>query len=109
MLKKQVIETIKKYNLIEEGDRIVLGVSGGPDSISMLTVLDDICKTEFTFHMTVAHVNHGLRENAKIDEEYVKSFCDKIGVECFVLHSNVKEIAEKEKMRFRRNWKRCEI
>ena len=33
----EVLETIKKYNLIKDGDRIVLGVSGGPDSIAMLS------------------------------------------------------------------------
>ena len=39
MLEESVKNTIKKYNLIEKGDRIVLGVSGGPDSISMLNIL----------------------------------------------------------------------
>lgn len=97
MLKENVLNCIRKHNLIEDGDKIVLGVSGGPDSIAMLNVLNDICKKEFTFDIVVAHINHGLRENAKIDEEFVKQFCQKIGVECFVLHSNVKQIAEEEK------------
>lgn len=95
MFEKQVIETIEKYNLIEDGDKIVLGVSGGPDSISMLNILNKLRKEKFD--IVVAHINHGLRENAGIDEKYVIEFCNKIGVECFVLHSNVKEIAEKEK------------
>ena len=38
----EVLKTIKKYNLIKNGDRIVLGVSGGPDSIAMLNILNDI-------------------------------------------------------------------
>ena len=41
-MKQKVIETIRKYNLIEDGDKIVLGVSGGPDSISMLNILKEI-------------------------------------------------------------------
>ena len=41
-MKQKVLETIKKYNLIENGDKLVLGVSGGPDSISMLNVLNEI-------------------------------------------------------------------
>ena len=96
MLKKQIIETIEKSNLIEEGDKIVLGVSGGPDSIAMLNILNEL-KIKMKFDIVVAHVNHGLRENAKIDEEFVQEFCKNIGVECFVLHAKVKEIAEKEK------------
>ena len=37
-MKEKVINTIKKYNLIHSGDKVVLGVSGGPDSISMLNI-----------------------------------------------------------------------
>lgn len=96
MFKKQVIETIEKYNLIENGDKILLGVSGGPDSLAMLNILNEL-KLKMKFDIVVAHVNHGLRENAKIDEEFVQEFCNKIGVKCFVLHAQVKEIAEKEK------------
>ena len=97
MLKDDVLETIKKYELIESGDRIVLGVSGGPDSICMLKILNEL-KSKLKFEIFVAHVNHGIRENAKIDEEYVLDFCNKIGIECFVLKTNIKEIAQKNKM-----------
>ena len=55
-MKNKVIETIKKYKLIEAGDKIVLGVSGGPDSISMLNILNEI-KDEFDFKIYVAHIN----------------------------------------------------
>ena len=96
MLEQKIIETIDKYNLIESGDKIVLGVSGGPDSICMLNILNKI-KNDLKFDIVVAHINHGIRENAKYDEEYVKKFCEKIKVKCFILHAKVKEIAEKEK------------
>jgi tRNA(Ile)-lysidine synthase len=43
-MKEKVLETIKKYNLIESGDKIVIGVSGGPDSIALLSVLLEIKK-----------------------------------------------------------------
>lgn len=97
MFEKQVTETIEKYNLIENGDKIVLGVSGGPDSIAMLNILNKIKNKKIKFDIVVAHINHGLRENAKIDEDFVEEFCKKIGVECYILHSNIKEIAEKQK------------
>ena len=44
-MKNKVLKTIKKYNLIENGDKLVLGVSGGPDSIAMLNILNDCNKT----------------------------------------------------------------
>ena len=98
MLKESVIDTIKKFNLIENGDRLVLGVSGGPDSLSMLNILNEL-KLDRTFdiELFVAHVNHGLRENANIDEVFVKDFCKERNIECFVLNTNIKEIAEIEK------------
>ena len=65
MLKEKVLETIKKYSLITSGDKIVLGVSGGPDSISMLNILNEI-KEELNFEIVVAHINHGIRENANL-------------------------------------------
>ena len=97
MIREKVLKTIKKYNLIEAGDKIVLGVSGGPDSISMLVILNEL-KEKLNFDIVVAHVNHGLRENAKIDEEYVKEFCEKNKIECFVLNANVKEVSENRKI-----------
>ena len=97
-MKEKVIETIKKFNLIENGDKLVLGVSGGPDSISMLNILNEIKEEKlYEFDIVVAHVHHGLRANSDIDEEYVKDFCKKINVPCYVLHANIKEEAEKLK------------
>ena len=98
MLKEIVLETIKKHNLIIDGDRIVCGVSGGPDSISMLNVLKEIKEEKkYDFEIFVAHINHGLRENAKLDEEYVIDYCEKNNLKCFVLHSDIKGISKKEK------------
>ena len=98
MLKEKVIETIKLYKLIEDGDKIILGVSGGPDSITMLHLLNEIKNEEIIkFDIVVAHVHHGLRENANLDEEYVREFCKNIKIPFHVIHANVKEIAEKEK------------
>lgn len=98
MLEQKVYEFITKYKLIENGDRVVLGVSGGPDSICMLNILNKIMKEKLIdFEIVVCHVNHGLRENAVLDEEFVKDFCEKIGVQCFVKHVNLKQVAEEQK------------
>jgi len=78
MLNK-IKDTIKKYNLIEPTDKIVIGVSGGPDSICLLNVL-----YEFGYDIVVAHINHGLRENAILDEQYVKDYCNKRSIPIFI-------------------------
>ena len=97
MLKEKVLETIKKYNLIEKGDSIVIGVSGGPDSICLLNILNSL-KDELEIRIYVAHVNHMLREEADTETEYVKSFCEKLGIECFCKKIDIEDISKKEKL-----------
>ena len=98
-MKDRVLKTIKKNRLIVNGDKIVLGVSGGPDSISMLNILREL-KEEGTlqFNMVVAHINHMIREEAIEDEKYVEDYCKKNGIECYVKRINVIEYAQNNKI-----------
>ena len=96
---EKVIETIKKYNLIEDGDKIILAVSGGPDSISMLDILYKIKQNEsINFEIIVAHVNHMIREEAMEDAIYVKDFCEKRNIEFYLKSIDVKKIANNNKI-----------
>lgn len=96
-MKDKILQTIKKYNLIEKGDSIVIGVSGGPDSICLLNVLNEL-KEELDFKIFVAHINHMIRKEADEETEYVKRFCKNIGVECFTKKIDVVKIAKESKM-----------
>ena len=97
MLEEKVRKTIREFNLVEKNDSIVVGVSGGPDSMTLLSILLKL-KEEFHLKIYVAHVNHMLRENAIKDEEYVKEFCKKNNIEIFIKKANISEIAQKEKI-----------
>ena len=79
----KVIDTINKYNLISKDDKIVVGVSGGPDSMALLHILKSL-----GYSVCVAHINHGLRENAHHEEEYVRQFCEERDIPFFVKHIN---------------------
>ena len=96
-MKDEILQTIKKYNLIKNGDSIVIGVSGGPDSICLLHVLNEL-KEELNFKIYVAHINHMIRKEADEETEYVKNFCKNLGVECFTKKIDVVKIAKKLKM-----------
>ena len=96
-MKEKVLETIKKYNLIEAGDKIVLGVSGGPDSISMLDILRQL-KKEIGFEIYVAHINHMIREEAIDDEKYVQNYCEKNNIEFYAKRIDVPQIANSKKI-----------
>lgn len=91
-MKQRVLQTIKEYNLIENGDGIVIGVSGGPDSICLLNVLNEL-KQELNFRIYVAHINHMIRKEADSETEYVKEFCKKLGIECYIKRIDVVKIA----------------
>lgn len=96
-MKNKVISTIKKYNMIEDKDKIVLGVSGGPDSISMLNILNEI-KHDLNFEIYVAHINHMIRKEAIDDEVYVQNYCEKNNIQFFVKRVDVQQIANAKKM-----------
>lgn len=96
MFEKNVEETIKQFNMIEKGDRVLVAVSGGPDSMSLLNYLFDN-KELFKIEIFACHVNHGIRENAKIDEEYVKKYCEEKNIKLFINHSDIPSIAKDEK------------
>lgn len=61
MLEEKIKQTIIKNELINKNDKIVLGVSGGPDSMSMLHVLNKL-KNSMHFEIVVAHINHMIRK-----------------------------------------------
>lgn len=90
-------ETIKTNNLIEKNDTILMGVSGGADSVYLFFGLLSL-KEKYNLNLKCAHINHGIRESAKRDELYVKSLCDKYDVEFNLLSTNMNEYALKEKL-----------
>ncbi|MBE5958119.1 MAG: tRNA lysidine(34) synthetase TilS [Lachnospiraceae bacterium] len=81
-MEKKVLDFINENRMIEQGDGIVVGVSGGADSVCLLTML---CKLRdfFNLKLYAVHVNHHIRgEEADEDQAYVVRLCDKMGVEC---------------------------
>lgn len=97
MVKEKVLETIKKYNLISKNDKIVVAVSGGPDSMCLLHILLSL-REEYNLELNVAHINHMIRENAIIDEEYVKAFCEENNVKLFVKKADVLSISKENRI-----------
>ena len=97
-MEKKVLETIKKYNLIENGDKLVLAVSGGPDSITMLDILNEIRNEKIiNFEICVAHINHMIREEAKSDELYVKKYCEEKNIDFYSKSIDVLKLANNNK------------
>ena len=94
---KLIEELIVQFHMIEHGDVVIAGVSGGADSVCLLFVLCELRK-KLGFEVIVCHVNHQLRaEAAEQDEAYVKELCRILDVPCRIFHENVELIAKKRK------------
>ncbi len=99
MIEEKVLKTIKENNLIENEDKIVIGVSGGPDSMALLNVLINLNNTNgLLFKIIVAHFNHGIRKEADEETEFVKNFCKSKNIPCYVKKENVVELAKAQKI-----------
>ncbi|HLD40762.1 MAG TPA: tRNA lysidine(34) synthetase TilS [Candidatus Omnitrophota bacterium] len=90
MLTRKVLQAVKEYGLIREFDRIVLGVSGGPDSIALLYCLLAL-KEEYRLTLHIAHLNHMLRPKDSLkDAEFVRLLAKKLGLACAIKKVNVR-------------------
>ena len=92
----QVRKTVKEHNMIASGDTVILGLSGGPDSLCLLHVLKDMQRS-LDFNLQALHVNHLMRgDQAKADEEWLYEHCRSLGVPLIVTLCDVYAKAEEE-------------
>ncbi len=97
MIKEQFLQTIKEYKMIKPKDSILVGVSGGADSVVLLHLLNEF-KDELNINIYAAHLNHMLRQDAEIDQRFVENLCKNLGLTCFSEAIDVGVYAEKNKL-----------
>ena len=91
---REILNINKKYNLIESNDIIVVGFSGGPDSVFLVEMLKKL-QYFFNFKIYLVHINHLLRgEDADSDENFSFEYAKKNNLEIFIKRIPVKEIAK---------------
>lgn len=94
----KVRATITRHNMLTLGDKVIVGVSGGPDSVALLHALYTLAN-EFGVSLHVAHLNHMLRGKAADDEaRYVESLAYELGLGCTVQAVDVKDHADKRRI-----------
>lgn len=104
-MKNEFLKNLKSYNL--EGFGVLLAVSGGKDSMTMLDLFNYF-KYELKLNLVVCHFNHSLRDDADRDEKFVKTQCEKYGLkfyskkEAVLLYSNENKLSTEEGARFLR-------
>lgn len=88
---KKVQNTCHQYNLFEKGSKLVLAVSGGPDSVCMLEIFSRL-KKKYSLDIIVAHINYNLRGKDSLeDENWARFLAEKNGFKFFLLNTNIKD------------------
>lgn len=97
MLQK-VLSYVNQHKMLEQADKVVVGVSGGADSVCLLFLMHRLREKGLT-ELEAAHVNHGLRgEEADRDQAYVEELCRNWGIPFHLKKVNVREIAREKKL-----------
>lgn len=91
-LQQRVNQTIVNNRLMARGERLVVAVSGGPDSVALLCLLHAL-SAEWNWSLVVAHLNHGFRGAAALaDAHFVQHLAQRLGWPAVVEHANLPEL-----------------
>ena len=96
MLSSKVIRTIERYRMVHSGDRVLVGLSGGADSVALTELLLEL-KPRLGITLVLAHLNHGLRAEAEEDEAFCRSLSERLSLPFASGRADVAERARKSK------------
>ena len=98
MTLEEIRERIKSLKFLNNGDQIILALSGGPDSACLFYALNQL-KSELDLSINCVHVNHGLRgEASDDDEDFVRSICKKYNCNLRVISADINRLAREWKL-----------
>lgn len=88
-MREKVRKTIEEFHMFPQGARIVVGVSGGADSVALLHLLSG-WQAAYDWRLTAVHIHHGLRgEEADKDQAFVEALCRTLGIPCIIRRFDV--------------------
>lgn len=95
---EKIMKTIDKHRLIESGDRVIVGISGGPDSVCLLHILQTLAN-RLDISIAAVHINHMLRGDESLEDElYVGELCKQLDIPLHVARHDIKAISLKKKL-----------
>lgn len=95
---KKVQKTISRYQLLPSGSRVLVGISGGADSVCLLHILYSLAE-EMKLKIYAAHLHHGIRgKEADKDVAFVQNLCQKWQIPLFMQKTDVPMLAQEEKV-----------
>jgi len=98
MVFPKVKKIIERYNMFSPGDRVLVGVSGGPDSVCLLHILNR-CRKDMALSLHVVHINHGIRKReSKREEKFVSHLAGRMSLPITVKSLDVPSYARKKRL-----------
>ena len=94
---EEVLQYIMQYHMVEPGDVVIAGVSGGADSVCLLLVLEKLV-AKLSITIEVVHINHGIRAEAGEDAEFVRKLCKDRQIPFHLICADVESQAKQEKL-----------
>lgn len=97
-MRLKIEKAISDFSMLENGDRVIVALSGGADSVALLHALNSI-KEKYNITLYACHLNHNIRgEEAMRDEAFVKRLCESLNIELFLRSVDVVKTAKTEKI-----------
>ena len=93
----RVTKTIDENRLLKRGDSVLIALSGGPDSVALLHLLNCL-KDKYRIKLAAAHLNHGIRPEASEERMFCRNLCRKLKVKFHSKKMNIPKLAEKERL-----------
>ncbi|OGP46531.1 MAG: tRNA lysidine(34) synthetase TilS, partial [Deltaproteobacteria bacterium RBG_13_51_10] len=90
-------KTIQKYVMLQPGERVVVGVSGGADSMALLHVLWEL-RRDFRLSLVVAHLDHGLRPEGQAERSFVRKASAQLGIPFISRKVDVREKQKEQRL-----------
>jgi tRNA(Ile)-lysidine synthase len=92
---EKVFSFIEKHHIFRSGDKVVLGVSGGADSVCLLFMMYELARRK-NLLLYVVHINHKIRQDAGKDAKYVESLCNTMKLPFYLVEKNIAEMAKSQ-------------
>ena len=92
---QKIVKTVALHRMLEESDTVIVGISGGPDSVALLLALMDIDRIKkLNLALHLVHLNHRIRgREADADEKFVKNLAARFGLPVSIYRRDIKKIA----------------
>lgn len=92
-MKERMIQYVEKHRLFSRGDKLVVGVSGGADSVCLLHLLKE-CQREWELSLFVVHIHHGIRgAEADCDAAFVADLSERLQLPFFLVRGDIPALA----------------